>query len=297
MRVRIAAAVVVITAMRCRASADFMECDFSTAVWAVRARPVDSRWQLVEGLQSTDFVVTANGMPQKLCGFTTLKYPASIGMLLDASGSMRDANPELEPGLEQILRLSGPQDEYFLAYANDGAALAVPFTGDIRLVRNGFSIAPKGRTRIFDGLFLSLTQMKAAQYPTRALIVLSDGRDNRSVKSEEDLKKAFLASPVPIFLIMPPRYVARSRPSAIENDQRKDLIRFVEQSGGYTLEMYQMKDFQAVASGIAIAIRTPYVLFFQSAQLQTKPTNVRVTLKGVHPRQHLFYETVSQERQ
>ena len=281
-------------------SGDFSDCPNQpgASTWVVPVRVLTPGLRVIEGLQAGDFAVSVNQVPQRLCGFTQTRWPVSVGILVDNSASMRAPfNGHVEEGaatlkatVERLLSVSGPQDEYFLAYASDQAAVRVGFTHDVDRIRAGLTGPPRGRTALIDGIVLALNELRKASHPTRSLVVLSDGNDNGSVYKLGELADAFLSAPIPIFLLAPADPWARKKEHPEDTARREALIRLAGESGGYVVQATD-RQLVAAAGDMASAIRLPYVLQFAGPlSLATKDRIVlKVEVRGVHPRPLVFF--------
>ena len=47
---------------------------------------------------------------------------------------------------------------------------------------------PKGRTALLDAIYLGVSKMRQAEYPKKALLIISDGGDNHSRYTEGEIK-------------------------------------------------------------------------------------------------------------
>ena len=287
------AAVAIATLPLAFAGGDFMDCptDGSVPVMTLAVRAMTARLTVFDGLQAGDFAVTSGRIPPRVCGFIHGRWPVSIGILMDTSGSMATPGTHsvsLGPAAaDRLLAFSGPQDEYFLVWINDGAKVRVPFTKNLSRIRAGFPAEPRGRTALIDGLYLALNEMRKAQYPTRALVVLSDGLDNHSAFAFDELMTAYSESPVPVFLLAPVDPWSHPHPS---DERNKDaIVRLVSKSGGYAVASVTDEEMQRAAASVASAIRLPYLLYFSVAGLPAERHTVQVEVKGIHPRPRLFY--------
>src|SRR3970282_1451277 len=89
----------------------------------------------------------------------------------------------------QFFKTANPQDEFFLVSFNDRAQLVSRFTTSVEELQSRLMYtAAKGRTAMFDAVYLGLSQMKGARNVKRALLIISDGADNHSRYNESDIK-------------------------------------------------------------------------------------------------------------
>jgi VWFA-related protein len=134
--------------------------------------------------------------------FSSEDVPISIGVIFDHSGSMANKLGKAEEAAIQFFKTANPQDEFFLVGFNDRAELLSPFTDSVEDLQSRILSAPaKGRTALFDGIYLGLSQMKAAHRAKRALLVISDGGDNRSRYNEKDIKRLVREADTQIYSI------------------------------------------------------------------------------------------------
>src|SRR5262245_38552736 len=96
----------------------------------------DGTGRLITGLDKNDFQVFEDGVEQTITQFTDQRVPVSLGLLLDASDSMRgqpavDARTALDRFLGDLLL---PGDEVFVATFNHRARLAARWTTDRKSV-------------------------------------------------------------------------------------------------------------------------------------------------------------------
>src|SRR5581483_2367188 len=84
----------------------------------------------VTNLKADNFEILEDGVPQKITHFSSEDAPISIGMLFDASGSMRNKIRKSSEAAAAFFRTANADDEFFLIEFNDRPRIAVPFTRD-----------------------------------------------------------------------------------------------------------------------------------------------------------------------
>ncbi|PWU00468.1 MAG: hypothetical protein C5B51_25110 [Terriglobia bacterium] len=256
----------------------------------IRVLALTPKGKFLEALQASQFSIHANHAPQTICSLTHRRIPVSVGLILDTSGSMAIETNELRLatiGIDLILSASGPQDEYFLVHANDGASVQHSFTHSLSSIRAGTNVTAKGRTALIDGIYLGLNEMRKAQYPDRALIVLSDGEDNQSLYRLGDAEVAFGATPVPVFLILisPDR---RENPGVIPPD-RFELVEFAKSTGGASVVISDQKGLVETIKELSEVMRNPYVLHLDASVMPKQIQQLQVEIPAMRPRPVLLY--------
>ena len=104
--------------------------------------------------------------------------------------------------LSEFLRTSNPQDEFFVVGFNDRPAVIVDYTSDVDDVEARMvMLKPENRTALIDAVYLGVDKLKQAKYERKALLIISDGGDNRSRYTEGELRRVVRESDVQIYSI------------------------------------------------------------------------------------------------
>jgi len=129
--------------------------------------------------------------------------PVSFTILLDASGSMALAGKmdSARAAIGALLAHRRPGDDFSLfVFAESEAREVVPFTKDSSAITRALAaVTPYGKTAFFDALSTMPERSRLGQNPTRAIILLSDGIDNASKLTRDDLAKLLQGVAVPIY--------------------------------------------------------------------------------------------------
>jgi VWFA-related protein len=154
----------------------------------------------ITGLRPDNFRLFEDEAEQTISSFFTEDVPVSIGLLFDASGSMRPKMKKAAEAAASFFRSANPEDEFFLVEFNDRARLAVPFTHDSSKVYGEIArTKPMGRTSLIDAVYLATLEMKKARNPRKALVIFSDGGDNWSRHSVREMRNALLESDLQVY--------------------------------------------------------------------------------------------------
>jgi Ca-activated chloride channel family protein len=138
--------------------------------------------------------------------------------------------------------------------------LAVPFTRDSdeiykRIVRT----RPIGRTSLLDAIHLGLVQMKNAHNLRKAMIILSDGGDNRSRYTEREINSAMIESDIQVYAMGIFDADERKRSPEEQNGPRL-LDQLAEETGGRHFPVHNLDDLPDVCTRIGSELRNQYVL-------------------------------------
>jgi Ca-activated chloride channel homolog len=246
----------------------------------------------ITGLDRREFRILEDNVEQTVSSFFTEDAPVSVGLLFDASGSMRSKMDKSCEAVASFFQTANPQDEFFLVEFNDRARLLLPFTQDTGLVYNQVGrIRPSGRTSLLDAVHLALGQMKHARYSRRALVIFSDGGDNWSHHSVREVKRTLLESDVQIYAmgIFDRNYLEKH--PVEERDGPKLLDELALQSGGRHFPVDHLEDLPAISERVGRELRSQYLLGYHptNATRDGKYRQVKVAL-NLSPRDlHLDY--------
>jgi len=213
----------------------------------------DSYERLVLGLQRADFRLYEEGVEQKVTQFFSEEAPISVGIVFDASASMRRKMEESQKAVTEFLRMCLPGDEFFLLKFSDQPESVNGFTTDIEEIERSLpTIQPKGWTSLYDAIYLSMNRIKRATYSRKVLLVVSDGGDNNSRYTEREIKDLVKEADVRIFAIS-------------IFDRSPSLEAIAEESGGRSYRVRKLEDLPGLAADIGAELHSQYVLGFSLA--------------------------------
>ncbi len=218
----------------------------------------------VTGLEKENFRLFEDSVEQEIVQFSSEDVPISIGVVLDLSGSMSNKLEKARQAVVQFFRTANPKDEFFMVSFNDRAELTSGFTTSIEEIQNRMMYTgAAGRTALFDGIYLALSQMKDA-HPgyKKALLVVSDGGDNHSRYTENDVRNFLKEADCQLYAIgvYDANDMARSRE---ERYGPTLLAELAEMSGGRAFPVTRLSDLPDIATKIAMELRNQYVLGYR----------------------------------
>jgi Ca-activated chloride channel homolog len=223
----------------------------------------DRKGAYVEGLAQDAFNVIEDGRAQTVSLFTDTDTPATVGLLIDSSGSMYQYRGLTIAGATAFAEASHPEDEIF-ALAFNEHVLAVlpagaPFTRDGAVLRNAleYSIASRGRTALYDAITDGVDYLSRGRRERKVLVLFSDGGDNASRITRDEAVHKAQASNAVIYTI------ALIEPGSRDANPR--LLKELSQaSGGESLRPEDSDEIVAVLGQIARDIRHTYTIGYTS---------------------------------
>ncbi len=214
--------------------------------------------RLVTGLERDNFQLFDNNTGQVIKSFATEDAPISIGIVFDLSGSMQSKFVRARKALTAFLRTCNPQDEFFVVGFNDRPAVLVDYTNDVEDVEARMvMLRPENRTALIDAMYLAVNKLKQAKYQRKALLVISDGGDNRSRYTQGELTRAVRESEVQIFSV---GIFDAYAPTEEEQNGPLLLNDLSEMTGGRLFKVLDVQDLSDIAERISEELRDEYVL-------------------------------------
>jgi Ca-activated chloride channel family protein len=134
------------------------------------------------------------------------------------------------------------------------------FTTNVDDVQNRIAfIQPRGRTALLDAVYLALEKMRSAHNNRKALLIISDGGDNHSRYTENEIRNVVRETDVQIYAVGIFSPVA-SRGTPEEMAGPGLLSDITEATGGRTFNIDDINELPDVATKIGIELRNQYVL-------------------------------------
>jgi Ca-activated chloride channel family protein len=222
--------------------------------------------RLVTGLEKENFAIYDNNLGKSIKSFSTEDAPVTIGIVFDLSGSMTSKFARARKALSEFMRTSNPQDEFFLIGFNDRPAVVVDYTSDVDDVEARMvMLKPENRTALIDAVYLGVNKLKSAKYDRKALLIISDGGDNRSRYSESELRRVVRESDVQIYSIG----IFDAYAPTIEEQTGPILLNDIcEMTGGRLFRISEMGDMGDIATRISAELRNEYVIGYRPSEVR-----------------------------
>ncbi len=221
--------------------------------------------RLVTGLEENDFQIFENGSPQKITSFSTEDAPVSIGIIFDLSGSMLSKLLRARDAILQFIKTANPEDEFFVIGFNDRPALIEDFTSSVDQIEARLATVHAGhRTALLDAIYYGVAKMREARHERKALLVVSDGGDNRSRYTEGEVRARVREADVEIYSIgifdpYAPTPEERSGPQLLDDVSRE--------TGGRMYRVDDVDELSDIAEKISTELRNQYVIGYRPRDL------------------------------
>lgn len=248
----------------------------SVNVVSVTAVVRDRKGRFVRDLAPGDFVVAEGGHSKRILDFREQSDgPVKLGVLVDASGSMR-------VGRKAVDARQAAQHLFGALRENDEAALfsfdtkldrVTEFTSDIASIEAAFDRlnAPFGQTSLYDVVHDAAKIVTAhgrgeGRLPQRAaLVVLTDGIDTKSRLTAGEVAAAASAIDVPVYVLS---VMAPIDDPNVDDTPPMDvtgLIQLARNTGGELFTASAPAHASVAARRIVDELRHQYVLAFEAS--------------------------------
>jgi Ca-activated chloride channel homolog len=242
--------------------------------------------RLVTGLERDNFALAEGSQGQQISSFSSEDAPLSLGVIFDMSGSMSNKIEKSKQAVIEFFKTANPDDEFFLISFSDKPELLVDFTSSIEDIQSQMVFASaKGRTALLDAIYMGIKKMKSAHHEKKALLIISDGGDNRSRYTDNEIKSLVKEADVQIYSIG----LFENSPGTAEERYGPYLLNEISDvTGGRMFRVEDVNELADVATKIGVELRNQYVLGYRptNAARDGKWRKIKVKLvppKGLPP--------------
>jgi len=235
----------------------------------LHATVVDKRGRIVNDLKGEDFRVYEDGALQKVSVFSPADIPVTMGIVIDDSGSMREKRQAVNAAALAFVKTSNPQDQVFVVNFNDVYYLDTPgeFASNIEDLKSALDkIDSRGGTALYDAVYASLDHVKLGNRDKKVILVITDGEDNASRYTFEELLRYAQKSNAVIYTI---GLLGSEEPGGLfkihgasAHRAAKILEKLADVSGGEAYLPKSLDEVESTCEQIAHDIRNQYTLAY-----------------------------------
>ena len=237
---------------------------------------------LVPDLPANAFRVYEDGVPQAITYFLSEDRPVAVGLVVDNSTSMREKRDHVIAAAEAFARSSNPGDALFTVNFNERVWFGLPpdrpFTSDRTELRSALeSIIARGQTALYDAVAAGLDHVATSALEGHVLVILSDGGDNRSVRTLDDVMRRADRSSTVIYCI-------GAFDEFSSGDDRRTLERMASATGGLALFPKKPAELAGEFAVIAQEIRHRYTIGYEPTNRRRDGTYRKLRIAVADPR-------------
>ena len=281
---------------------DMPSAEIKTAL--VRVTDLNNR--AIAGLGAKDFDVVENGASREIVSVESSKAPFNLVLLLDVSGSVENYVNFIRKAARNFVDTVGKDDRISIVIFNEDVKVLSKFTTDKpKLSASLDTFDAGGGTAYYDALAYTVADtLRPLKGERTAVVILTDGDDNRSFLPFDDLIGSIQESGALIYPLYVPSGLiaaAAANPKADIDPIRKKYMslsaksqgegdRLAKISGGVYYPIAQISQIQRAYEDIVVQMRTAYNITFKSdANL---PPGVSPRLK-IRPRRENTFATIT----
>jgi Ca-activated chloride channel family protein len=251
----------------------------ATNLVLINALVTDRHGTPLTNLNQQQFHIFEAGIEQEVKFCAQEDVPASIGIVLDTSGSMGTGLELLKAAAMEFLRAGNPADEYLLVQFRDRPKILVPFTSDgeqltaaIRHLQAG------GSTALLDAVYLTVQEVQRAKKARKAVLVISDGLENHSRYTDKDVNRLVSEVDFPIYAVNVRRNPGSGNRFSIQQRDPGILESISTETGGKIFTIMGSRELASVLELVASEIRHEYVLGYISTDEAERSRRVHIKI-------------------
>jgi len=268
----------------------------------VNASVTDGNGRAIPNMRLSDFAVYEDGTERKVVDVTPATEPFNLILLLDVSGSVEERIDFIRKAARDFLRTVSRQDRIAITSFRNDIQIISDFTTDRALLSKKLDdIDAGGATALYDALGYSLVDtLKPLRGERTAIVILSDGDDNKSFVPFPSILEATIESgaliyplyvpsglipeasvPKPMITVDPMRtkYLTITTRAAEEGQKLADF------SGGVFYSIKRLEDLQRAYDDVVAQLRTAYTITYSSEAGAThRRLRVRANREGAYVR-------------
>ena len=244
----------------------------------------DTYGRYVSGLAKNAFTVMDDKKPQEITYFSDDDSPVSVGVIFDVSGSMGgDKIRRARDALSKFIQTSHDSDEYFLIAFNSRAQLLLDKTRDGNAVLDKLTfIQTKNNTALYDACYLGVEKVQRGAHPKRALLLISDGQDNNSRYTFNELRRLLKESDVVLYGIG--ILSGSDAGSSLGMEGQGILDELASVSGGKAFFPRSAAEMDDIFEQIALELRHQYSIGYKPTDFSNDGRWHRIKVKVTPPR-------------
>jgi Ca-activated chloride channel homolog len=251
------------------------------------ASVLDRQGRPVQGLTQKDFSVTEDGVKQEINRFERVNdQPIHAAVTIDVSASMeKSLDKARTAALEFFQKIIQPKDRAAVVTFNDHPNLTVKFTNDVPSLASGLAgLKAERGTALYDSIIFTLYYFTGVK-GQRALLLLTDGKDEGSRFTFEDAMEYARRAGVTIYAI-----------GLGDDPDKRKLEKLSSETGGRAFFLKNVEELPGIYATVEEELRSQYLIAYQSSNTTSggntfrsvdlkvnKPGMEAKTIRGYYP--------------
>src|SRR5438034_4721851 len=168
----------------------------------VHVNVTDEHDRPIGNLMKDNFSLIEDRIPQEISVFKHEDIPVSLGLVIDNSRSIEPRKQRLDAAALAFVQKSNPEDETFIVHFDSDVRLDQDFTTKLSDLQQTLAATkPFGQTAIYDAVLMAIGHMDQARHEKKALLLITDGEDNSSKATLDELIEALGRNQISVFSV------------------------------------------------------------------------------------------------
>jgi VWFA-related protein len=266
------------------------------------ASVTDRNGRAIGGMRESDFTVWENGVERRVTSVAPANEPFNLVLLLDVSGSVEERMDFIRKAARDFLRTTSPQDRISIISFRDDIQVISDFSTDRQMLSKKLDeIDAGGGTALYDALGYVLSEpLKQLRGERTAIVVMSDGDDNKSFLPFPAILEALLESGALVYPLYVPSGLVpeasvpkpeitidplRTRYLTLTTRAEEEGRKLAAASGGIYYPIRRLEDLQKAYDDVVAQLRSAYTITYASNSVSSSPrVRVRTNRDGASVR-------------
>lgn len=280
-------------ARRSSSDASIATTNGASQIVRLNVNVTDRTGRAIGDLSASDFKLYENGQSKAITAVEPSTAPFNLVLLVDVSGSVDERLDYIRKAARAFVATASPQDRIAIVSFRDDVQLVSNFTTDRAKLSAAINdIEAGGATAYYDSLaYVLLDTLKPLRGERTAIVVLSDGDDNRSFLPFPALLETITESGAIIYpLYVPSELIpfdnapqaertvdpVRAKYLTLTTRAQKEGAQLAQSSGGIFYPITQTDDIQKAYDDIISQLRASYTITYTSDQAARDLRRIRV---------------------
>jgi VWFA-related protein len=266
------------------------------------ASVTDRNGRAIGGMRESDFTVWENGIERRVTNVSPANEPFNLVLLLDVSGSVEERMDFIRKAARDFLSTTSPQDRISIISFRDDIQVISDFSTDRAMLSHKLDeIDAGGGTALYDALGYVLSEpLRKLRGERTAIVVMSDGDDNKSFLPFPAILEALLESGALVYPLYVPSGLVpeasvpkpeitidplRTRYLTLTTRAEEEGRKLAAASGGIYYPIRRLEDLQKAYDDVVAQLRSAYTITYASNSSSASPrVRVRTNRDGASVR-------------
>lgn len=265
----------------------------SSQLLRFNASVTDRNGRAIGGMKESDFTVYENGVERQVTNVVPTSEPFNLVLLLDVSGSVEERIDFIRKAARDFLKTASRQDSIAIISFRDDIQVISDFSTDRQMLSQKLEdIDAGGATSLYDALgYVLANKIKQLRGERTAIVVLSDGDDNKSFLPFPAILEALMESGALVYPLYVPSGLIpegsvpkpeitidplRTRYLTLTTRAHEEGQKLAEASGGVYYPIHRLEDLQRAYDDVVVQLRTAYTITYASNSTPSGNPRVRV---------------------